>query len=91
MKSLSKPKILTVFCVCGQKLVRYKKGSGRRLVKVHRDRVLEDFTKSKIFLNNLPENTDLFCPKCGERIATVKLIKGKYVNKLNQGRVGLIK
>ena len=91
MKSLSKPKLLTVFCLCGQKLVKYKKGTGRRLVKIHKDRVVTDFTIGKIFLNNAPENTDLFCPKCKKRIATVKLISGKYVNKLNQGRVGLIK
>lgn len=91
MKSLQKPKILTVFCSCGQKLVKYKKGTGRRLVKIHKDRVVKDFTDSQIFLNDLPENTDLFCPKCEERIATVKMISGKYINKLNQGKIGNIK
>jgi len=91
MKKLSKPKILTVYCSCGQKLVRYKKGKGRKLVKIHKNRVLDDFTNEKIFLNEFLENTNLFCPQCKKRIATVKLIKGRYVNKLNQGVVGKIK
>ena len=91
MKSLSKPKILTVFCSCGQKLVKYKKGTGRRLIKIHKDRIVKDFTEDQIFINNFSQNTELFCPKCKNRIATVKMIKGKYINKLNQGKVGLIK
>ena len=90
MKKNQKPKQLEIFCKCGQKLLKYKKGGGRRLVKVHRDRISKDFTG--IFENNFEkENSDIFCPKCNNRIATVKLISGKYVNKLNQGKIGNIK
>ncbi len=81
---------MEIYCSCGLKLLKYKKGSGRRLVKVHRDRISKDY--SGVFINNYAdENTDIFCPQCGARIATVKLISGKYVNKLNQGKIGLIK
>lgn len=90
MKKVQKTRQLEIYCKCGLKLLKYKKGFGRRLVKVHRDRISKDY--SKIFENNFSEeNTDMFCPKCKNRIATVKLINGKYVNKLNQGQIGLIK
>ena len=89
MKNTSKPYHLTLYCKCGLKLVKYRKGSGRRLVKVHSDRVSKDF--QNLFVNSYPENTDILCPDCKKRIATVKKINGKYVNKLNQGQVGNIK
>jgi len=89
MKKLTDYKILTIHCKCGEKLARYKKGPGRRLLKVHRDRITKDF--SGVLSNYFPENTDIHCPNCKERIATVKSINGKYVNKLNQGQIGLIK
>ena len=89
MKKGQKPRQLEIYCKCGFKLVKYKKGSGRRLVKVHSDRVSKDC--ADLFINNLPENSDIFCPKCQNRIATVKCISGKFVNKLNQGQIGLIK
>lgn len=89
MKKTSKPYNLTLFCKCGIKLVRYQKGQGRRLVKIHSDRVVFDFFN--LFINSYEENTNIFCPNCKNRIATVKKINGKYVNKLNQGQVGLIR
>ena len=90
MKKGAKPRQLEIYCKCGQKLLKYKKGAGRRLVKVHRDRISKDFTG--VFENNFSaKNTDIFCPKCKNRIATVKVIGGKYINKLNQGQIGLIK
>ncbi|MFP4403007.1 MAG: hypothetical protein ACOC3X_02380 [Nanoarchaeota archaeon] len=90
MKKLTDYKILTIHCKCGEKLVQYKKGPGRRLLKIHRDRITKDFTG--IFLNDYSSlNTDILCPNCRKRIATVKCIKGKYVNKLNQGQIGEIK
>ncbi|MDY0132938.1 MAG: hypothetical protein RBR53_09745 [Desulforegulaceae bacterium] len=90
MRKRTKYKTLTVYCKCGQKLVRYKKGPGRRLLKVHRDRIAKDY--SGIFINDYSdEHTDIHCPSCKNRIATVQNIKGKYVNKLNQGQVGVIK
>ncbi len=88
MKKNNKPHILEVYCKCGFKLARYKKGAGRRLVKIHKDRILQDFSH---FINNYPEHTDLLCPSCKKRIATVKKINGKFVNKLNQGSIGIIK
>lgn len=83
-------KIWTVYCKCGQKLVRYlKKGPGR-LLKIHRDRIVEDFTG--IFMDeSSPVGTDVYCPNCNQRIATIQLVKGKYVNKVNRGQLGDIK
>jgi predicted RNA-binding Zn-ribbon protein involved in translation (DUF1610 family) len=90
MKKLTEFHMLTVYCTCGQKLVKYKKGPGRRLLKIHRDRITKDYTG--IFLKDYSEkDTDIFCPNCGGRIATVRCINGKYVNKLNQGQIGQIK
>ena len=81
MKNTSRPYQLTLYCKCGEKLVKYKKGGGRRLVKVHADRVTKDF--QNLFIHSYPEDTNIPCPSCNNRIATVKNINGKYVNKLN--------
>lgn len=80
----------TVYCKCGQKLVKYlKKGPGR-LIKIHRDRIAEDF--AGMFTDkSSPIGTDIYCPNCNQRIATIQRIKGKYVNKVNQGQLGAIK
>lgn len=89
-KKLTKYKILTIYCSCGEKLLKYKKGPGNRLLKVHRDRITKDFTD--LFINEYSaENTDIFCKNCGGRISTIKIIGGKYVHKLNQGQIGDIK
>lgn len=88
LKKLTKYKILTVYCRCGLKLLKYKKGPGRRLLKIHRDRITEDYTG--IFINDFSaKGTDILCPSCDKRIATVQIINGKYVNKVNQGQLGL--
>ncbi|MDH3353412.1 MAG: hypothetical protein OEL87_03115 [Nanoarchaeota archaeon] len=89
MKKLTQYKILTVFCKCGEKLVRYKKGPGRRLLKIHRDRITKDYTN--ILKNYAGKETKIFCPSCKERFATVKCVNGKYVNKINQGQLGKVK
>ena len=90
MKKLTKYTILTIYCRCGCKLLKYKKGPGRRLLKIHRDRITEDYTG--IFINDFSDKgTDIYCPSCGNRIATVQIINGKYVNKVNQGQLGLTK
>ncbi len=87
---LTKYKIITVFCKCGEKLVRYRKGGKGRLVKIHRDRIAEDF--SGIFSHKtLPVGSEIFCPKCHERIATIQMKSGKYINKVNQGQLGIIR
>jgi len=90
VKKLTKYKILTIYCKCGIKLIKYKKGGGRRLLKIHRDRITKDF--ENIFLDNYDEkNSDILCPNCHQRIATIQIIGGKYVNKVNQGQIGEIK
>ena len=83
-------KLWTVFCKCGQKLVRYRKMGSGRLRKIHRDRIAEDFCG--IFEDNFsPVGTEILCTNCKHRIATVQLVSGKYVNKVNQGQLGMIK
>ncbi len=90
MKKLTRWKILTIYCRCGKKLLRYRKGPGRRLLKIHRDRITKDY--AGIFIRDYSgKGSDIFCPACGMRFATVRLINGKYVNKINQGQLGVIK
>ncbi len=63
VKKLTKYKILTIYCNCGMKLAKYKKGPGRRLLKIHRDRITKDYYN--IFKNDFSkEHTDLHCPEC---------------------------
>ncbi|MFK7780349.1 MAG: hypothetical protein QM490_04320 [Candidatus Gracilibacteria bacterium] len=89
-RKLTKYKIISVWCKCGQELVKYKKGPGRRLLKIHRDRITKDY--AGIFLDNFePAGSDILCPACTSRIATVQVVNGKYVNKVNQGQIGIIK
>ena len=86
MKKLTKYKILTIYCKCGLKLLRYKKGLGRRLLKIHRDRITKDYTS--LFKENYsPKDTNIFCSKCKKRLATIKVVNGKYVSKVNQGQI----
>ena len=90
MRKLTKYKVLTVYCQCGEKLLKYKKGPGRRLLKIHRDRITKDYTG--LFLSDCSEiGTDIHCPSCDKRFATVQVVRGKYVNKVNQGQLGLTK
>lgn len=88
-RKLTKYKMLTVYCKCWQKLVKYKKGGSWRLIKINKERITEDC--AWVFINELPENTDVFCPNCWWRLATVKLISWKYMNKLNQWMIWTIK
>jgi len=81
---------MTIFCKCGKELIKYRKGPGRRVLKIHRDRIAKDYTG--IFLDNTSvAGTDIFCPECTNRIATIQVVNGKYVNKLNQGQLGIIR
>jgi len=82
-------KIISVFCKCGEKLVRYRKGGKGRLVKIHTDRIAEDFWG--IFTHKHPIGTEIFCPRCKNRIATVRMQSGKYINRVNQGQLGIIR
>ncbi len=86
VKKLTKYKILTIYCNCGIKLAKYKKGSGRRLLKIHKDRITKDYYN--LLKNDYSkEYTDIYCPECKKRIATVQIIGGKYINKVNQGQI----
>ncbi len=82
--------VWTVYCKCGEKLVKYRKKGPGRLRKIHRDRIAKDFT-SLFSDNESPIGTDVFCPKCKMRIATIQKVNGKYVNKVNQGQLGIIR
>ncbi len=89
-KKLTKFRNITVFCKCGEKLIKYRKWPWRRLLKIHRDRIKIDY--NNIFVDNYEAvGTDILCPKCRERIATVQVISGKYINKVNQGQIWIIK
>ncbi len=81
---------ITIYCSCGEKLVRYRKRGKGRLVKIHRLRISEDY--AKVFSNDsLPEGSDILCPTCTGRVATVRKVNGKWVHKVNQGAIGLIR
>lgn len=82
-------KTILVHCKCGEKLVRYKKRGKGRLRKVHRDRITEDF--SGLFSGYEDDGTELLCPACQGRIATVRSMQGKFVAKVNQGQLGIIR
>jgi hypothetical protein len=90
IKKLTKFKILTVYCDCSAKLAKYQKGGSGRLIKLQKHRIVKDYFD--IFINNLDaKNSDVLCPECKNRFATIQLIGGKYVYKINQGQLGNIK
>ncbi len=78
-------KNLAVECACGTLLLHYKKGGSGRLRKIHPDRVIEDKVGILPQLKTDSVGTDTFCPKCGSRIGTMQVVKGKHVLKVNQG------
>ena len=82
-----KRRSLEVSCQCGQALARYKKGGNGRLVKMFFERIALDH--AGIFLADppLPLNQEILCPACGKRVATVRVVSGKYAAKINQGAV----
>lgn len=82
-------KNILVHCKCGKPLVRYKKRGKGRLRKIHRDRITEDF--EGIFSGYEKDNTEILCPFCEGRIATIRSMQGKFVAKVNQGQLGIIR
>ena len=82
-----KRRSLEVSCQCGQALARYKKRGKGRLVKMFFERIARDH--AGVFLTEPPQplNTEIHCPKCQKRVATVQVISGKYAAKLNQGAI----
>ena len=76
-----------VECQCGEPLARYSKGGKGRLRKMFFERILED--QARIFIKEppLPLGTDIHCPACRKRVATVQIVSGKYAAKMNQGAI----
>lgn len=70
-------------------MLRYRKKGKGRLVKIHKLRIAKDYTG--IFSKELPEGENIVCPNCEKRVATVRKINGKWVFKLNQGQIGMIR
>jgi hypothetical protein len=89
-RKLTKFKVITVYCKCGEKLVKYKKWPGRTLLKIHRDRINKDY--QGIFLENFEQaGADIYCKWCEKRIATVMVVNWKYINKVNRWNLGIIR
>lgn len=90
MKKLIKYRIITVYCKCGQILIKYKKGPWRRLLKIHRDRITKDY--NEIFIKDKsPVWISIWCPACKERLTTVQIVNWKYINKVNQWQLWIIR
>ena len=51
------------------------------------DRIAVDH--AGIFLRDPPLSlaTEIHCPGCGKRVATVQIVSGKYAAKMNQGAI----
>ena len=68
---------ISIHCVgCRTLLYRYRKGGRGGLVKCFVERIVEDFTRG-----------DLKCPECGRAFARERVISGRPVHKIIQGRV----
>ena len=82
-----KRRSIEVSCLCGKALARYKKGGKGRLRKMYFDRIAVDH--AGIFLPEIPWplHSDIMCPDCGKRVATVAVVSGKYAAKMNQGAI----
>jgi hypothetical protein len=78
---------IEVSCQCGAPLAHYQKRGKGRLVKMFFERILID--RAGVFLTDppLPLNQAIACPRCGRRVATVQVVRGKYAAKMNQGAV----
>ena len=63
VKKLINFKTIKVFCKCWEVLVKYRKWPWRRLLKIHRDRIVKDY--NNVFINDKSDMwTDIFCLKC---------------------------
>jgi hypothetical protein len=82
-------KNIEVQCRCGLKLLKYKKRGKGRLQKIHRDRIAQDYFG--LFSGFDAEGVEILCPVCGARFATIRSLQGKYVAKVNQGQLGIIR
>ncbi len=82
-----KRRTIEVSCRCGAVLADYKKRGKGRLVKMFFERIAVD--RAGVFLREppLPLNSEIHCPGCGKRVATVRIVSGKYAAKMNQGAI----
>lgn len=76
-----------VYCRCGARLARYKKGGKGRLVKMWFERIACDHAGIFLTTPPLPLNREIHCPQCDKRVATVQIVRGKYAAKMNQGGI----
>lgn len=82
---VEKGKVIEVKCGCGQELARYEKVGKGRLVKMYLDMILED--EAGIFPERLETGTEIHCPGCDKRVATVQMVHGRPAAKMNQGAI----
>jgi hypothetical protein len=61
---------------CRTKLYKYQKDIPGHLLKVFKDRIIQDHTRG-----------DLKCPKCNRDFARHAIIQGRPANKIIQGKV----
>jgi uncharacterized Zn finger protein (UPF0148 family) len=74
---MGKPRTIAIHCMrCRTLLYRYQKRGTGGLVKCYEERILEDHT-----------NGDLCCPDCGQTFARHRMMSGKPVHKIIQGKV----
>jgi hypothetical protein len=86
-------RIIEVECKCGQPLARYEKVGKGNLQKMYLDMILVDragiFTREEE--QGLATGTEIYCSKCGKRVATVQMIHGRPAAKINHGAVKPVK
>lgn len=75
--STSDRRTIDIHCLkCRSLLYRYRKGGTGGLVKCFVERIVEDRTRG-----------DLECPRCGQPFARARMIGGRAVHKIIQGKV----
>ena len=79
-----------VACTCGRSLARYRKRGKGRLVKMFLHKIAAD--PAGIFLTDPPAklHDEIHCPACGNRVATLHMIRGRPAAKVNQGCVRVV-
>lgn len=77
-------------CDCGTPLARYRKSGKGRLVKMFLDKI--DVDRARIFHTKPPPklHEEIHRPGCGNRVATLHIIRGRPAAKANQGSVWVV-
>lgn len=80
-------KVIELFCKCGKELARYRKEGKGHLIKMFLRNILVD--RAGVFLKTppLPNGSQVNCPSCEKRVATIQMIHGEPAAKLNQGAI----